>query len=45
MDAIKQFFAEFWLWILVPALIVAVGIVVLILMSDSASSPFIYNVF
>ena len=46
MDALKQFFAEFWLWILIPALLVGAGIVALLLMSGSdSSSPFVYNVF
>ena len=45
MSAFKQFFSEFWLWILIPALFVGIGVVVLILMSGEGSSPFAYNVF
>ena len=42
----KEFLAEFWLWILIPALIVAGGILWLVLASGSeGSSPFVYNVF
>jgi hypothetical protein len=42
----KDFFAEYWLWILVPSLIVAAGIVLLVMASGSdSSSPFVYNIF
>ena len=42
----KDFLAEFWLWILIPGVVVAAGILWLVMASDgSDSSPFIYNVF
>ena len=42
----KSFLREYWLWILVPFMVVAMGLAVfLFLASDSSgSSPFIYNV-
>lgn len=42
----KDFFKDYWLWILVPFLVVIGGIVALYWMSGSDSvSPFQYNVF
>ena len=42
----KDFLAEFWLWILIPGLVVAVGLIWLVMASGApGSSPFIYNVF
>jgi hypothetical protein len=42
----KSFLREYWLWILVPFVLVAVGLTVFIVLAsqDSSSSPFIYNV-
>ncbi len=43
----KEFLREFWLWILIPVLIVAGGILLLVFLSggSDATSPFVYNVF
>ena len=42
----KDFLAEFWLWIVIPFVLVIGGLVVLYLMSGGdSSSPFVYNVF
>jgi hypothetical protein len=45
--AIRGFFKEFWLWILIPVLIVAGGILLLIFwgQGSESSNPFTYNVF
>ena len=41
----KDFFREYWLWIVIPFLIVIGGILMLFLMSDGNSvSQFQYNV-
>jgi hypothetical protein len=43
----KAFLREYWLWILVPFMVVAMGLLVFFwfVASDSpGSSPFIYNV-
>jgi hypothetical protein len=43
----KNFLREFWLWILIPVLIVAGGILLLLFwgQGSESSSPFTYNVF
>jgi hypothetical protein len=43
----KDFFKEFWLWILIPFVLVIGGLLALYLMAggSDASSPFVYNVF
>jgi hypothetical protein len=42
----RDFFAEYWLWILVPSLVVAAGIVLLVIAGGSDDlTPFKYNVF
>jgi len=42
----SEFIKEYWLWILVPFVVVIGGIVALYMMSDGDSvSPFQYNVF
>ncbi len=43
----KNFLREFWLWILIPVLIVAGGILLLIVWGNGSesSSPFVYNLF
>ena len=42
----KNFLKEYWLWILVPSLVVAVGILLLVAVASSdSSSPFVYNIF
>ena len=42
----KDFLREYWLWILIPSLVVAVGILLLVVASSSdGSSPFVYNIF
>ena len=40
-----DFFKEFWLWILLPFVLVIGLLVVLYLMSGDSISPFQYNVF
>jgi hypothetical protein len=42
----KEFLSEFWLWILIPVLVVAAAVVFLVVWGggDSAS-PFTYDVF
>ena len=46
MNAVKQFLAEYWLWILVPALLVGLGLVLLLAMgSEEGSSPYIYGLY
>ena len=46
MNAIKDFLAEFWLWILIPAVLIGAGVVFLLYLSGGdSSSPFVYNVF
>ena len=40
------FFKEFWLWILVPFLLVVAGLLIFVFfMEDDSVSPFQYNVF
>lgn len=42
----KQFLQEYWLWILIPSLVVAAGIALLVFLGGSdSSSPFVYNIF
>ena len=42
----KEFFAEFWLWITVPVVLVLAGILFLVFFGGGdSSSPFQYNVF
>ncbi len=42
----KQFLAEFWLWILIPGVIVLAGLIWLATSGGGdETSPFIYNVF
>jgi hypothetical protein len=43
----KNFLREFWLWILIPVVVVAVGILLLIFWGkgSESSNPFTYNVF
>ena len=42
----KDFLKEYWLWILIPSLVVAVGILFLVMAGNSdSSSPFVYNIF
>ena len=42
----KDFLAEYWLWILIPSLVVAIGIFLLVMATnDDSASPFVYNIF
>ena len=41
----KRFLAEFWLWILIPGVIVAAGLLWLAMSGDQEASPFVYNIF
>ena len=41
----KDFLKEFWLWILIPGVVVAAGILWLLMQDGDASSPFTYNLF
>lgn len=46
MKALKDFLAEFWLWILIPALLVGAGLAWLLMSGGSDSSnPFSYTLF
>jgi hypothetical protein len=40
----KEFLRENWLYIVAPLVIVLVGIVVILVLSNGAESPFTYNV-
>jgi len=43
---VKNFLREFWLWILIPVLVVVGGVLFLLFLEDSGpSSQFTYNVF
>lgn len=39
----KQFLSEYWLYIVVPIVLVVVGVVVLALTSNDPAGPFHYN--
>ena len=39
----KQFLRENWLYIVAPLVIVMIGIVVILVMSNGSESPFTYN--
>ena len=42
----KAFLKEYWLWILIPFVLVAGAIAVaLLMMSNDGSSPFVYNIY
>ena len=41
----KEFLSEFWLWILVPVLVVAAAVAYLLLFGGDPESPFTYDVF
>ena len=42
----KDFLKEFWLWILIPfVLMIGVLLAVLLLANGDGSSPFVYNLF
>ncbi len=42
----KQFLAEFWLWILIPAVLVTLALAALLMLGGGeGDSPFVYNVF
>ena len=46
MNALKEFLAEFWLWMVIPAAVVLGAVIWLLFLSgDDSSSPFVYNVF
>jgi len=42
----KAFLKEYWLWILIPFVLVAGAITVaLVMMSNDGASPFVYNIY
>lgn len=45
MNALKSFLAEYWLFLLIPALIVAAGLAWLFLSGGGSSGDPVYNVF
>jgi hypothetical protein len=43
----KAFLKEYWLWIVIPFVVVVGGLAVLIFMmsQDDGASPFVYNIY
>ena len=42
----KAFLKEYWLWILIPFVLVAGGLLVAyFMMADDGASPFVYNIY
>jgi len=42
----KAFLKEYWLWIVIPFVLVAGAVLVAVLMmSDDGASPFVYNIY
>lgn len=40
-----EFFRENWIYIVAPLVIVLLGIVVILILSNGSDSPFTYNIF
>lgn len=41
----KSFLKEYWLWIVVPVVLVVGGVILaMLLMDDGSASPFVYNI-
>lgn len=42
----KAFLKEYWLWLVIPVVLVALGLALAwFLMGDEGASPFVYNIY